>query len=524
MRAFARLYAALDETTKTNEKVDALVEYFRAAPPADAVWTIHFLIGRRIKRLIETRKLVEWAIVEAGIPEWIFGDCYSAVGDLAETIALLLPAPSASADQPLHYWVEQRLLPLREWSDEEQREWLVSAWREMDEPQRFVWNKLITGEFRVGVSQNLVVRALAGFSGLTTEVVSHRLMGDWLPDASFYRQLVAQETGDTDISRPYPFFLAYPIEGDPSQLGDPAEWMAEWKWDGIRSQMIRRGSSTFIWSRGEELMSGRFPELEAVGALLPEGTVIDGEILPWKDGLPMPFAQMQRRIGRKVLGPKILADVPVVLLAYDLLEWGGDDIREWPIERRRAQLEQLVTDRLILSPQVEFVSWEELAARRHQSRERRVEGFMLKRRGSPYRVGRRRGDWWKWKIEPYSVDCVLIYAQPGNGRRASLLSDYTFGVWDNGELVPFAKAYSGLTNEEIGRVDSWVRRNTLERFGPVRKVKPELVFELAFEGIQESPRHRSGIAVRFPRMARWRHDKKAEDADTIETIRALIAR
>jgi DNA ligase 1 len=524
VRAFARLYAALDETTKTNEKVAALVGYFRATPPEDAVWAIHFLIGRRIKRLIETRKLVEWAIAEAGVPKWIFGDCYSAVGDLAETIALLLPAPSASADEPLHYWVEERLLPLREWSDDQQRESMVSAWREMDEQQRFVWNKLITGEFRVGVSQNLVVRAVALFSGLTTEVVSHRLMGDWLPDAAFYRQLVAKVTGDTDISRPYPFFLAYPIEGDPAQLGDPAEWMAEWKWDGIRSQMIRRGWRTFIWSRGEELMEGRFPELEVVGARLPEGTVIDGEILPWRDGLPMPFAQMQRRIGRKALGPKILADVPVVLLAYDLLEWGGEDIREWPIERRRAQLEQLVGDRLVLSRPVEFGSWEELAERRGQSRERRVEGFMLKRRGSPYRVGRRRGDWWKWKIQPYSVDCVLIYAQPGNGRRASLLTDYTFGVWDNGELVPFAKAYSGLTNEEIGQVDAWVRRNTVERFGPVRKVKPELVFELAFEGIQESPRHRSGIAVRFPRMARWRQDKKAEEADTIETIRALIVR
>ena len=516
MRAFAELYTALDQTTKTGEKVEALVRYFRIAPPEDAVWAIHFLIGRRIKRLIETRVLVEWAIAEAGLPEWIFGDCYSAVGDLAETIALLLPAPSASTDRPLHYWVEERLLAL-------DRDSLVWAWREMDEQQRFVWNKLITGEFRVGVSQNLVVRAWAEFSTLTTEVVSHRLMGDWQPDPAFYNVLVSKETGDTDVSRPYPFFLAYPIEGDPSQLGDPKEWIAEWKWDGIRSQMIRRSWRTYIWSRGEELVTERFPELEALGALLPEGTVVDGEILPWKDGLPLPFAQMQRRIGRKVLSPKILADVPVVVLAYDLLEWQGNDIREWPIERRRAQLEELASERLILSQPVPIESWEALAELRSQSRERKVEGLMLKRRGSPYRVGRRKGDWWKWKIEPYSIDCVLIYAQPGNGKRASLLTDYTFGVWDNGELVPFAKAYSGLTNDEISKVDAWVRRNTLERFGPVRKVKPELVFELAFEGIQNSPRHRSGIAVRFPRMARWRQDKKAEEADTIETIRALLA-
>jgi DNA ligase-1 len=527
MKAFAQLYTTLDETTKTNEKVDALAAYFRSVGPEDAVWAIHFLIGRRIKRLIETRKLVEWAIAEAGVPEWIFADCYSAVGDLAETIALLLPAQMASTDKTLRYWVEERLLPLREWSDERQRESMVFAWLEMDERQRFVWNKLITGEFRVGVSQSLVVKALAQVAGLTTEVISHRLMGDWQPDASFYTQLIAQQTGDTDVSRPYPFFLAYPLEGAPASLGEPTDWIAEWKWDGIRSQIIRRNWQTFIWSRGEELVTERFPELAALGGLLPEGTVIDGEILPWKDGLPLPFAQLQRRIGRKALGPKILADIPVVLLAYDLLEWGGEDIRAWPIERRRAQLSELASalaasGRLILSEAVPFATWDELAAARLRSRERRVEGFMLKRHGSPYRVGRRKGDWWKWKIQPYSVDCVLIYAQPGNGRRASLLTDYTFGVWNNGELVPFAKAYSGLTNEEIAQVDAWVRRNTLEKFGPVRRVKPELVFELAFEGIQKSARHRSGIAVRFPRMARWRMDKKAEEADSIETIRALL--
>ena len=529
MKLFARLYSALDETTKTNEKIEALVDYFRAAPPEDAVWAIHFLIGRRIKRLIPSRDLVSWTISEAGIPEWMFGDCYSAVGDLAETIALLLPAPISSSDKPLHYWVEERLLPLREWSDEQRRDSLVYAWLEMDERQRFVWNKIITGEFRVGVSQSLVVRALAEFTGISAEVIAHRLMGDWQPAPSFYNQLIAKDTDDADVSRPYPFFLAYPLEGGPAQLGEPSEWIAEWKWDGIRSQIIRRKWRSFIWSRGEELVTERFPELETLAGLLPEGTVIDGEILPWKNGLPLPFAQMQRRIGRKVLGPKILADVPVVVLAYDLLEWGGEDIRAWPLERRRETLATLVESlrangHIVLSQPVEFHTWEQLAEIRKQSRERRVEGFMLKRHGSPYRVGRRRGDWWKWKIDPYSVDCVLMYAQPGNGRRASVLTDYTFGVWDAGELTPFAKAYSGLTDEEINQVDAWIRRNTVERFGPVRRVKPELVFELAFEGIQESPRHRSGIAVRFPRMARWRHDKKAEEADTIETVRALLAK
>jgi DNA ligase 1 len=527
VKAFAALFTALDETTKTNRKVEALVAYFKAVPPEDAIWAIQFLIGRRVKRLIERRKLIEWAIEAAGIPDWLFDESYQAVGDLAETIAMLLPEAGGSTNKPLHYWVEERLLPLQNWNDEHRRESLIGAWREMNGEQRFVWNKLITGAFRVGVSQSLVVRALSLVSGLEQAVISHRLMGDWQPTALQYEQFIAKEAEDADVSRPYPFFLAYPLEGALEDLGDLPDWQVEWKWDGIRSQLIRRKWRTFLWSRGEELVTERFPELESLGGMMPEGTAIDGEVLPWKDGRPMPFAQLQRRIGRKVLGPKILADVPVVLIAYDLLEWHGEDIREEPLEQRRAKLAALVeslasTGRIVLSPTVQAGSWEELSRTRGESRDRGVEGFMLKRHGSPYRVGRKRGDWWKWKIEPFSVDAVLIYAQPGSGRRASLFTDYTFGVWDNGTLVPFAKAYSGLTDEEIHKVDAFVRRNTVEKFGPVRSVKPELVFELAFEGIQKSPRHKSGIAVRFPRMARWRLDKKPEDADSLETIRALL--
>jgi DNA ligase-1 len=529
VKAFADLYAALDETTKTNEKIAAMASYFRAVTPEDAAWAVHFLIGRRPKRLVPTRDLAEWAIQEAGISDWLFGECYQAVGDLAETIALLLPAARASSEKPLRYWVEERLLPMRDWDDSARRESLVAAWREMNERQRLAWNKLITGEFRVGVSQNLVVRALAEVSGVDANVLAHRLMGDWQPTADFATQMLAKETADADVSRPYPFCLAYPLEGEVEELGDVRDWQIEWKWDGIRLQLVRRAWRTFLWSRGEELVTDRFPELVAAGALLPEGTVLDGEVLPWKDGAPLPFTQMQRRIGRKELGAKILAAVPVVLVAFDLLEHSGEDVRARPLEWRRAELERIVVaagpeSHLVASPVVAGTSWEELKRTREQARSRGVEGFMLKRRASPYRVGRRRGDWWKWKISPYSVDAVLIYAQPGSGRRASLFTDYTFGVWDGGELVPFAKAYSGLTDEEIRQVDAFVRNNTLEKFGPVRRVKPELVFELAFEAIQRSTRHRSGIAVRFPRIARWRTDKKAEEADTIETIRALLPR
>jgi DNA ligase-1 len=529
MRAFADLYTALDETTKTSEKVAALVRYFRAAAPADAAWAVYFLIGRKPKQVVPTRKLVQWAIEFAALPEWLFDESYDAVGDLAETIALVLPPAERSSDLPLRHWVEDVLLPLRRSPEEQQRAALLDVWTQMDRRQRFVWNKLITGAFRVGVSQLLVTRALAQVAGLEQSAVAHRLMGDWEPTPAFFERLLAAGAGDVDVSRPYPFCLAHPLEGDPVVLGPVTDWQAEWKWDGIRSQLIRRAEQTFLWSRGEELVTDRYPELRDIGDRLPDGTVIDGEILPWGPGGVMPFAQLQRRIGRKTLGKKLLAEVPVAILAYDLLEVGGIDIRAWPLERRRERLEEIVArettsgvERLRLSPTVVADSWEQLAGLRAESRARNVEGLMLKRRGSPYRTGRVRGDWWKWKIEPFTIDAVLIFAQRGNGKRASLYTDYTFGLWSDGKLVPVAKAYSGLTDAEIRQVDAFVRRNTLEKFGPVRSVKPELVFELGFEGIQRSTRHKSGVAVRFPRMLRWRTDKPAAEADTLETLRAML--
>ncbi len=529
MRAFANLYSRLDETTKTNAKVEALVTYFRGASPADAAWATYFLIGRKPKQVVPSKKSRAWAAAEAGIPDWLFDESYDAVGDVAETIALLLPPPDASAftDLPLWEWVERRLLPLRGAPEEVQHEAMLAAWRAMDGPQRFVWNKLISGSFRVGVSQQLVTRALAKVIGVEPAVVAHRLMGDWEPTPAFYAGLSVADGQDADHSRPYPFCLAYPLESLPESLGDIGDWQAEWKWDGIRSQLIRRGGRTFLWTRGEELVTERYPELEGVGDDLPEGTVLDGEIMPWKGDSPLPFAQLQRRIGRKSVGKTILAEVPVVLIAYDLLEWGGMDFRETPFVERRLKLAELVAvagelGRLRLSPGVVATSWKDLAEARQRSRAMQAEGLMLKRLASPYRVGRQRGDWWKWKINPFTIDAVLTAAQRGSGKRASLYTDYTFCVWDAGKLVPIAKAYSGLTDAEIARVDAFVRQHMVEKFGPVRTVEPKLVFELAFEGIQRSTRHKSGIAVRFPRILRWREDKPAAEADSLETIRAML--
>jgi DNA ligase-1 len=526
MNEFARLFEALDRTTSTNVRVDAMVDYFARAQPSDAAWAVYFLCGRKPKRIITTTQLCQWVMELTKIPDWLFAECYDAVGDLAETIALLLPAPASRAATGLAEWVEGQLLPMKNWTEDERRKAVETAWTTWDATERLIANKLITGGFRVGVSQLLVVRALAKLSGVPANTIAHRLMGEWTATTEFFTHLISPESTVSEVSRPYPFFLAHPLDQESQRLGDPGEWQAEWKWDGIRAQLIRRRGATFLWSRGEELVTDRYPELTPLAEALPNGTVLDGELLPWKDGGVRPFADLQKRIGRKSLTRKLLEEIPVSFMAYDILELVGADVRGEPLSERRDRLEQLLAwhphERLLLSPAIAFTSWGELKEAWNTSRVRRMEGLMLKRRDSPYRVGRVRGDWWKWKIEPLTMDAVLTAAQRGHGKRASLYTDYTFSVWDGEALVTIAKAYSGLNDAEIRQVDSFVRANTLEKFGPVRVVKPQLVFELGFEGIQASTRHTSGIAVRFPRILRPRPDKTAAEADALEQLRRLL--
>jgi len=539
MEAFARLYAELDATTSTHAKLAALDAYFRGADAADAAWAAYFLAGGRPRQLVPARVLRDVAVAAAGLPRWLFDECYDAVGDFAEAVAHVLPPPSRTSDAGLADWMSVRVLPLRGVDPETIADRLRGYLDELDASGRFLLLKLLGGSFRVGVSRLLVTRALAAVSGVDAKIVAQRLIGytgvDRRPDAVAFRALIASEhAGAAASAHPYPFFLAHPLTIPVASLGAASEWLVEWKWDGIRAQLVRRGGTTCVWSRGEELVTERFPELAAAGALVPDGTVIDGEIVVMKDGNVAPFAALQTRIGRKLLSARILASAPVVLLAYDLLEDHGQDLRNIPQHERRSRLARVVAaanaPALQLSPLVEMPSWDAYAALRDESRSRGVEGFMLKHRNARYGVGRTKdvGTWWKWKIDPLSVDAVLVYAQRGHGRRASLYSDYTFAVWDarDGErrLTPFAKAYSGLTDAEMRRVDAIVRKTTIEKFGPVRSVTPTLVFELGFEGIQRSPRHKSGIAVRFPRILRWRTDKDVAEADSIDALQALLAR
>ncbi len=531
MRNFAALYERLDATTGTNAKVQAIADYFRASSPDDAAWALYFLTGRRLKRFISSGSLRAWTEELTSIPDWLFQESYNSVGDTAEVCALLLDSlgldatPGSLPDVSLSQWMQERILPLVPLEEEEQKAQVIRWWRALEKGEIYILNKLLTGSFRVGVSQSLVARALAEVSGLDVAEISHRLMGEWKPEGEWYLRLLAPGEKAEVASRPYPFFLASPLENQIETLGEPSEWQVERKWDGIRAQLIKRNGEVFLWSRGEELITDRFPEITQAAHTLPDGSVIDGEVLAARDGRVLPFAALQKRIGRKTLTKSVLTEAPAMLMVYDLLEIAGEDKRAAPLSERRRLVEELLEGKssvFQLSPLVEFSSWSDLPLERAKSRDLNVEGLMLKRLSSPYQSGRKRGDWWKWKIDPFTVDAVLLYAQAGSGRRASLYTDYTFAVWDGETLVPVAKAYSGLTDEEIGRLDAWIRRHTREKFGPVRSVDPVHVFEIAFEAINASPRHRSGVALRFPRILRWRHDKKIEDADKLETLKAMI--
>ncbi len=533
---FSNLVSKLGQTTKTGEKLALLRDYFAKAPDADKVWTIAMFTGRRPRRLVSGSLMGGWCLELTGLPGWLFTECYGMVGDLSETIALLLP-PKEEANEKQDTITLSELLEqfthLQKSTEEEKKAFVLACWDRFDATQRFVFNKLMSANFRVGVSGNLPVQALATTTGLTVPEVAHRISGKWDPATTSFEALLLNPTLSTDNSKPYPFYLAYPLEDTPQSLGAPEDWQAEWKWDGIRGQLIKRNGECFVWSRGEELITEKFPEFQPFFDQLPDGVCLDGEIIAlspdYKDHLnqaPAPFGELQKRIGRKNLIKKILAEVPAGFRAYDLLEYNGEDIREKPLSERRSVLENILKKTtapgFILSEQIVFTDWQTLAKLREGSRQQGAEGLMLKSKQAAYGTGRRRGEWWKWKIDPLTIDAVMIYAQKGSGRRSNLYTDYTFAVKDGDKLVPFTKAYSGLTDKEFAQVDAFVKKNAIEKFGPVRTVKPELVFEIGFEGIAESKRHKSGVALRFPRMLRWRTDKKAEEINTLADLKAML--
>lgn len=526
MKRFTELFRQLDSTTKTTVKVKALAEYFATAEHQDALWVIALFTHKRPRRTVNTRLLREWAAELSDIPLWLFEESYHIAGDLAETIALVTPPSHITTEKPLHQIISE-IKNLAKAEEADKKTYILSAWRSMDTDQRFLFNKLISGGFRVGVSKKLLTKALAKYLEKEETEVAHRLMGDWTPDDTTFEALLLDENFDGEISKPYPFYLAYAVDGEVEDLGDTAQWMAEYKWDGIRGQLIKRNGEVFLWSRGEELINVSFPEFQQLVDNPIDNFVLDGEVVVHRDGKLGSFKDLQSRLGRKTVSKKRLKELPASIIVYDLLEIDDEDIRHLPQCQRRRQLDSLYqsmdSDLLSISDVINYDTWDELKEIRQGARDIDAEGLMLKNVDAPYQVGRKKGGWWKWKLDPYTIDAVMLYAQRGHGRRTNLFTDFTFAVWNaDGKLVTFAKAYSGLTDVEFSEVTKFVKANTIESFGPVRSVKPELVFEIAFEGISKSPRHKSGVALRFPRIHRWRRDKKPEDANRLEDLMGLL--
>ena len=532
MRRFSRLLDGLVYTSSRNAKLALIADYMRAAPDPDRGWALAALTGDLSLPAVKSAAI--HAIVDERVDPTLFRMSRDYVGDLAETVALIWPK---RLDQPAE--IDDGSLTLAAVVDRlaklgraEAPAVLGDMLDHLDSSGRFALLKLATGGLRVGVSARLAKTGLAQAFGLDVDAVEEVWHAIKPPYAELFAWGQGSERPDprgTPFFRP--FMLAHPLE---ESTVDLADYAAEWKWDGIRVQIVGTGGEVRLYSRAGDDITATFPDIaEAARGL---NAVLDGEMLVQGEaqgaaehgGSAASFNALQQRLGRKNVPAKMLSDYPAFVRLYDLLIDGEEDLREWPWEQRRARLEafarELDRTRFDVSAIIEAASFDELAETRAGARDAAIEGMMLKRRDSPYVAGRRTGLWYKWKRDPLTVDCVMMYAQRGHGKRSSFYSDYTFGCWsDEGELLPVAKAYSGFTDEELKWLDSFVRNNTLNRFGPVREVQKTLVVELAFDSVHESKRHKSGVAMRFPRIARIRKDKPPEEADTIAGLRKLIS-
>ena len=556
-RSFGNLINNLEQCNSTKKKINLISVFIKDIDPRDGSWILLLLMSTRQKRVITGRRLKDILQASFRMPSWLIDDCFAQVGDSAETISLLWPQLKSELtdaniecsevynklfnepkeSKPLHWWMETLLPAIKDATETTQNRLILKLWSDIADQDHYLTNKLITGGFRNGVSKGLVVKSIAQAYELDESTVLERLMKPIEINNIWFQEL----THPVSINRtdrgaiPYPFYLASPVEIEKIKETPPADWRLEYKWDGIRGQLIKRDTGAYLWSRGEELVNHVFPEIIEMAENLPDGTVLDGEILCWQKDVrkPMAFASLQRRLGRKTVNKKLLKECPTVFLAYDILEHKSIDIRAYNLRDRLKLLESVQLNYnhpcLVIDNEKEFAEWEELIQLRDRARLEGAEGLMIKKISSHYLSGRKRGYWWKYKHDPMTLDAVLIYAQAGTGKRANLFTDYTFALWDDSnkyskdrKLVTFAKAYSGLNNSELMELDKWIRTHTIERYGPTRVVEQKQIFEIAFEGVMESKRHKCGLAVRFPRIHRWRIDKPVMEADCIEQAQALL--
>lgn len=524
MKRFAELCAILESTANAREKMAALTVYFQDAPPPDAIWAIRLLLGWKPSRIATSQTLRRWARECVQFPDWLFEESCAAVGNLLETLALLIPLPDTPGDVPLHVRMQRDLLPLRDLTENEQRAAVSAAWTQMDAQQRFVWNTLLTGGFRPHVSEKTLIRALSAWRGLPTTVLACRLKQEWEPTVAGYRALFSHDIAALDSSQLYPFQRWYeepPARGASGAIGD---WRIDWHRNGMRAQLIKRGSSVFLWSDDHVIVNDTFPEICEAMAAMTDGTVLDGVITAWSADGPLHRAELERRMKRKRLTKKFKHEVPVRYWVYDLLEIQGEDVRTQPFRQRIHQAAGIIPTEvgsvIHLAEPLEAASWHRLHALRNDARRHGADGVLLRRWTASACPSTRKADQWRvWKADPLTAPVVLVYVQALNAASGQRSVEGTFAAWDGGDLVPVAKTSAGFSDEDVNAIEEFAKQHTVERFGPVRSLKAELVFTLAFDSVSLSTRRKSGLVLHHPRVAGRLLDASIHDAERIAILR-----
>lgn len=523
MKFYAELYKALKRNNRESDILELLIDYFSKVCERDKIWTLYILSEGKVKKKFRSQLLKECACEYTGIPDWLFEESYRFTGDLIETLSLILPEKETDSHRTLSGWMDF-VNTINLTDESEMKEKIIKAWKDLDHSEKYVFNKLITGSLRSGLKDKVLIKALSEFFNIEPNIIARRLKSEWHPDKISFKELFSGDDPNDVISKPYAFFTEEVMETESEELGLPGDWLAEWKFTGIRVQIIFRQGDIFIWTEDEDLITDKFPEFENLKNILPEGTVFEGVLLCYGNGKPLPLTYLKTRTGRKNINRKTMIEFPVVFIAYDILEYNGNDIRHKVLAERKEIISNIKSqisnsELLKFSQEINFKDWEELRKMRAKSGDFKAKGILLKKKIS-VRLPECKDKFLIWKPEPLSIDTVLIYAM--KGERTDLFTEYTFGIWDEGKLVSIAKVNSGLTEVEIREVSEFVKNNTLEKFGPVRTVKPELVFEIAFESISESKRHKSGLVLHLPGITRWKKDKKIEEVFILENLKKLI--
>jgi len=540
MKAFADLWATLEGQLSEARSAQILARYLQQTSAEDAAWAIYLLCGKKPKKLLSARELVEYFLQTSGTPGWLFWESDDVVGDVNETIALLNDTfmdetasqqnrneNSHPQQNSLAFWMENQLNTLAEVAQSQRPAFLGNCWQKLGYREAFIINRILTGTWKSNLPLKTIAQALSIVSGQEPMTLMHRLKADWLPNKVFYAKLIAEDQPTFQTEQKFSFGEFKPLEESSIEsLGAVEDWWLAWQWEGLRVQCIRRADDCFLWSQNGELVTDRFPELHEMAQKLPEGTILEGVIVACSGQAPLPLADLQPRLGGKSVNRKMMESCPVAFVATDLQLLANEDMRNLPAQQRKTRLAQLANDigfPLVHFPRIEIDQWAHARKLLQEARQHHAEGLSLQRLNSPYPIQNQQADWWSWKVQPHTINAILLYAKMEMaGRSQKQTTEYTFAVWHEDQLVPVARTGIGLPPEEAELLDGWIRANTYERFGPVRSVEPFHVYEIAFDGITPSKRHKCGFVLREPRIINPRPHTPIEEASRLEDLHRLL--